>query len=123
MTHLAFEAGLDIYLMCHTLEKQVEVLETLMKIAEDPRIPKMMWDAPLRRILETKQQIFNHESNVDRAHALELIGAREHIRISRRLREDLNKKRSRLEAMNAEESEASSEPSPDASADMDEGED
>lgn len=102
MTHLAFEAGLDIYLMCHTLEKQVEVLETLMKIAEDPRIPKMMWDAPLRRILETKQQIFNHENHVDRAHALELIGAREHIRISRRLREDLNKKRSRLDATDSE---------------------
>ena len=96
MTHRAFESGLDIYLVCHTLERQVEVLETLMKIAEDPRIPKMMWDAPLRRILEVKQQTFNRDSYVDRAHATELIGAREHIRISRRLREDLNKKRNRL---------------------------
>jgi beta-N-acetylhexosaminidase len=95
MTHLAFEAGLDIFLMCHTLEKQVEVLETLMKLSEDPLIPKAVWDTPLRRIIESKKQTFTGESYIDRAHAAELIGAREHVRISRRLREDLNKKRNR----------------------------
>lgn len=95
MTHLAFEAGLDIFLMCHTLEKQVEVLETLMKLSEDPLIPKAVWDTHLRRIIESKKQTFTGENYIDRAHATELIGAREHIRISRRLREDLNKKRNR----------------------------
>ena len=95
MTHLAFEAGLDIFLMCHTLEKQVEVLETLIKISEDPMVPKAIWDMPLKRIIEAKKQTFTGESYIDRAHAAELIGAREHVRISRRLREDLNKKRNR----------------------------
>ena len=95
MTHLAFDAGLDIFLMCHTLEKQVEVLETLMKISENPMVPKAVWDLPLKRIIETKKQIFTGENYIDRAHAAELIGAREHIRISRRLREDLNKKRNK----------------------------
>lgn len=95
MTHLAFEAGLDLFLMCHTLEKQVEVLETLMKISENPSIPKAVWDMPLKRILEVKQHNISRETYIDRAHALELIGAREHGRISRRLREDLNKKRTR----------------------------
>jgi beta-N-acetylhexosaminidase len=93
MTHLAFEAGLDIFLMCHTLEKQVEVLETLIKISETA--PKTVWDSPLRRILTVKQRYFNRDNYIDRAHAMELIGAREHVRISRRLREDLNKRRLR----------------------------
>ena len=95
MTHLAFEAGLDIFLMCHTIERQVEVLETLMKISEDPAVPKAIWDAPLRRIIDLKKQTFTGEIHIDRAHAAELIGAREHVRISRRLREDLNKKRNK----------------------------
>ena len=105
MTHLAFEAGLDIFLMCHTLEKQVEVLETLLKIAEDPKVSKTAWDSPLRRIITVKQRYFNRDNYIDRAHALELIGAREHVRISRRLREDLNKRRLRQ----AEQSAAASE--------------
>lgn len=95
MTHLAFEAGLDIFLMCHSIERQVEVLETLMKISEDPTVPKAIWDAPLRRIIDLKKQTFTGETHIDRVHAAELIGAREHIRISRRLREDLNKKRNK----------------------------
>jgi beta-N-acetylhexosaminidase len=102
MTHRAFEAGLDIYLMCHTLEKQVEVLETLIKIAEDPRVPKSAWDSPLRRIITVKKNCFNHENYIDRVHAMELIGAREHVRISRRLREDLNKRRNKLAEAEAE---------------------
>ena len=102
MTHRAFEAGLDLYLMCHTLEKQVEVLETLLKIAEDPRVPKSAWDSPLRRIITVKRNCFNHENYIDRSHAMELIGAREHVRISRRLREDLNKRRNKIAEAEAE---------------------
>ena len=106
MTHLAFDSGLDIYLMCHTLDQQVEVLETLMKISENPQVPKAIWDSPLRRIIELKKQIFTNENTIDRTHAAELIGAREHVRISRRLREDLNKKRSRLAEQNTQDLEA-----------------
>lgn len=106
MTHLAFDAGLDIYLMCHTLDQQVEVLETLMKISENPQVPKAVWDSPLRRIIELKKQVFTNENTIDRTHAAELIGAREHVRISRRLREDLNKKRNRLAEQNTQDLEA-----------------
>ena len=113
MTHLAFNAGLDVFLMCHSLDKQVEVLETLLRIAEDPNVPKEAWDNPLRRILTIKQQQFNSDNYIDRSHALELIGAREHVRISRRLREDLNKRR--LKQQESKESQATSEEPSEAS--------
>jgi beta-N-acetylhexosaminidase len=89
-THLAFEAGLDCFLVCHSLDKQVEVLETLLKIAENGT-PKGLWDNPMQRILNVKRKHCRFERHIDRTHALELIGAREHTRISRRLRDELVK--------------------------------
>jgi beta-N-acetylhexosaminidase len=97
ITNLGFEAGLDLFLVCHSLDRQVEVLETLLKIAERDLVPKMVWDTPLDRILSLKRRYIGqrHKSEllVDREHARELIGAREHQRISRRLRDELNKLR------------------------------
>jgi beta-N-acetylhexosaminidase len=90
-THLAFEAGLDIFLVCHNLDQQMEVLETLMKLSENPSIPKPVWDQPLRRIFEIKQKHLRKIRHIDKTHALELIGTREHMRISRRLRDEMSK--------------------------------
>ena len=91
VTHLGLEAGLDLFLVCHSLERQVEVLETLMKVAESGALPKSSWDIPLQRIVQVKRNHFRARKTVNRAHARELIGAREHLRISRRLRDELNK--------------------------------
>ena len=91
VTHLGLEAGLDLFLVCHSLERQVEVLETLMKVAESGALPKPSWDIPLQRIVQVKRNHFRARKTVNRAHARELIGAREHLRISRRLRDELNK--------------------------------
>jgi beta-N-acetylhexosaminidase len=91
VTHLGLEAGLDLFLVCHSLERQVVVLETLMKVAESGALPKSSWDIPLQRIVQVKRNHFRARKTVNRAHARELIGAREHLRISRRLRDELNK--------------------------------
>ncbi len=91
VTHLGLEAGLDLFLVCHSLERQVAVLETLMKVAESGALPKPSWDIPLQRIVQVKRNHFRARKTVNRAHARELIGAREHLRISRRLRDELNK--------------------------------
>ena len=100
-TRLGFDAGLDLFLVCHSLDRQVEVLETLLKIAEEG-LPKMVWDTPLDRLLNLKRRYIaqRHKSDllVDREHARELIGAREHQRISRRLRDELNKLKAKEEA-------------------------
>ena len=93
--HLGFEAGLDCFLICHSIDKQVEALETLLKIAEDPKVPRGLWDIPMQRILGVKQRRCRFTRQIDRAHAGELIGAREHLRISRRLRDELVKSRNR----------------------------
>lgn len=91
VAHRGLEAGLDVFLVCHTLERQVAVLETLMKVAESGVVPKASWDIPLQRIIEVKRNHFRPSKKVNRAHARELIGAREHLRISRRLRDELNR--------------------------------
>jgi len=91
VTHMGFNAGLDLFLVCHDIDKQVTVLETLLKIAESEVVPKMVWDVPLNRIGQVKRNHFRSRSAIDRVHAKELIGAREHQRISRRLRDEFNK--------------------------------
>ena len=87
MTHLAFEAGLDLFLVCHTLEKQMEVLETLVHIGEQNIVSKSAWEAPIQRIVNLKRKRCPENRTIDRVHASELIGAREHSRIARRLRD------------------------------------
>jgi len=69
----------------------VEVLETLMRVAESGALPKASWDVPVQRIVQVKRDHFRQSRKVNRAHARELIGAREHLRISRRLRDELVK--------------------------------
>lgn len=96
VTHMGFNAGLDLFLVCHDLDKQVTVLETLLKIAESDVVPKMIWDVPLTRITQVKRNHFRTRPAIDRVHAKELIGAREHQRISRRLRDEFNKLQANL---------------------------
>ena len=115
---MGFNAGLDLFLVCHDIEKQVCVLETLLKIAESEVVPKMVWDVPLSRIGNVKRNHFRTRANIDRAHAKELIGAREHQRISRRLRDEFNKLQASLkgpEPAQAAEPELSEEVTPNPS--------
>lgn len=81
------EAGLDVFLVCHTLEEQVTVLETLLKQAESNNFPKHVWERNHRRVRDLKARHFRVMRSVDRGHARELVGNREHQRIARRLRE------------------------------------
>ncbi|MBM4293112.1 MAG: beta-N-acetylhexosaminidase, partial [Deltaproteobacteria bacterium] len=73
VTHLGLEAGLDLFLVCHSLERQVEVLETLMRVAESGALPKASWDVPVQRIVQVKRDHFRQSRKVNRAHARELI--------------------------------------------------
>ena len=81
------EAGLDVFLVCHTLEEQITVLETLLKQAEGGNFPKHVWERNHRRVRDLKSRHFRVMRSVDRGHARELVGNREHQRIARRLRE------------------------------------
>ncbi|MCB9524692.1 MAG: beta-N-acetylhexosaminidase [Myxococcales bacterium] len=83
----ALEAGNDLFLVCHTVDKQVAVLETLLKLWEQKKYPKHLWDKAFRRIREVKARHFRVVRTIDRGHARELIGNREHARISRRVKD------------------------------------
>ncbi len=86
-TLLGLEAGLDLFLVCHSLERQVAVLETLMKEAETGSYPKHLWERSYNRIRDLKARHFRVVRTVDRAHAREVVGNREHQRIARRLKD------------------------------------
>jgi beta-N-acetylhexosaminidase len=86
-TMAAVEAGNDLFMVCHSLEKQTIVLETLLKLAESGKYPKHLWDKSFRRIRDVKADHFRVVRTLDRTHARELVGNREHARISRRLRD------------------------------------
>lgn len=86
-TLTALEAGVDIFMCCHSLDKQVAILETLLKQAESSTYPKFLWDKNYRRVYDMKKKHFHVVRTLDRAHARELVGNREHQRISRRLKD------------------------------------
>ncbi len=79
-------AGVDLFLVCHSLDKQVEVLEALLKEAEKG-YPKHLIERSSNRIREHKKRHFRVVRTIDRGHARELVGNREHQRIARRLKE------------------------------------
>lgn len=86
-TRLALAAGVDLFLVCKSIDEQVLVLETLMKEAEEGRYPKHLWERGFRRIRDVKARHFRVLRSVDRVHARELVGNREHLRIARRLKD------------------------------------
>ena len=86
-TLLGLEAGLDLFLVCHTLDQQVAVLETLLKEAETGAYPKHLWERSFNRIRDLKARHFRVVRTVDRVHAREVLGNREHQRIARRLKD------------------------------------
>lgn len=87
VTVTALEAGVDLFMVCHSLDKQVEVLETLLRQAEGSSYPKFLWEKQYKRVYEVKKKHFHVVRSLDRTHAKELVGNREHVRISRRLKE------------------------------------
>ena len=86
-TLLALEAGVDLFLVCHTRESQVTVLETLFKEFEKGSYPKHLWDRGFHRIHDLKSRHFHVQRAIDRVHAREIVGNREHQRIARRVRD------------------------------------
>lgn len=86
-TRLGLAAGIDLFLVCHTLDEQVKVLETMLKEAESNRYPSHVWERNYTRIRDIKARHFRVLRSIDREHARELIGNREHQRISRRLKD------------------------------------
>lgn len=83
----ALDAGVDLFLVCHSIDKQVQVLETLLRQAESKAYPKHLWERGFRRVRDLKARHFRVQRSVDRQHARELVGNREHQRISRRLKD------------------------------------
>jgi beta-N-acetylhexosaminidase len=86
-TRLALKAGVDLFLCCHSIDQQVLVLETLLKEAEENRYPNHLWERGFQRVRNVKRRHFRVVRTIDRVHARELVGNREHLRISRRLKD------------------------------------
>ncbi len=86
-TRLALEAGVDLFMVCHSVDAQVKVLETLLDAAETGRFPKHLWERGYKRVRDVKARHFRVLRTVDRVHARELVGNREHQRIARRLKD------------------------------------
>ena len=84
---LGLEAGLDIFLVCHSLDAQVEILETLLKQAESGALPLSVWEHNYDRILNLKRRHFRRIRQIDRGFAREQIGSRDHQRIAARLQD------------------------------------
>lgn len=84
---LGLEAGLDLFLVCHTVDRQVALLEALLKEAETGSYPKHLWERSYNRIRDIKARHFRVVRSVDRVHAREVVGNREHQRIARRLKD------------------------------------
>ncbi len=86
-TVLAFEAGVDLFLCCKEIDKQVLILETLLRLVEKGGYPQHMLERGYRRVRDIKARHFRVIRTIDRQHARELVGNREHARIARRLRD------------------------------------
>ncbi len=86
-TKQGLAAGLDVFMCCHSLDRQVQVLETLLKEAEGGRYPKHLWERAYSRVRDVKRRHFRVVRTLDRDHAHELVGNREHQRIARRLKD------------------------------------
>ncbi|MFN3201948.1 MAG: beta-N-acetylhexosaminidase [Bradymonadia bacterium] len=86
-TNLALEAGVELFMVCHDRDRQVAVLETLLKAYEGNKYPKHMWDRFFGRIRDVKARHFRVIRTIDRVHAREVVGNREHQRIARRLKD------------------------------------
>ena len=61
--------------------------DALIKEAESGRFPNHVWERNHRRVRDIKARHFRVMRSIDRIHARELVGNREHQRIARRLRE------------------------------------
>lgn len=84
---MALEAGVEIFLICRTREQQILGMETLLKMLEQKKYPKHLWERSFKKIHDLKARHFRVVRSIDRAHAREVIGNREHQRIARRLRD------------------------------------
>ena len=61
--------------------------QSLLDEALKNRYPKHLWERGFRRIRDVKARHFRVLRSVDRQHARELVGNREHMRIARRLKD------------------------------------
>jgi len=84
---LGLEAGIDLFLVCHSVDQQVSLLEALLREAETGSYPKHLWERSYQRVRDVKARHFRVVRSIDRGHAREVVGNREHQRISRRLKD------------------------------------
>jgi beta-N-acetylhexosaminidase len=84
---LALEAGIDVFMICGDRDRQVLAMETLLREAERGNYPKHLWERTYTRIRDIKARHFRVLRSIDRVHAREVVGNREHQRIARRLRD------------------------------------
>ncbi len=84
---LALEAGVDIFIVGNDRDRQVKAMELLLHEAEKGSYPKHLWDRTYTRVRDLKARHFRVVRTIDRTHAREVVGNREHQRISRRLRD------------------------------------
>ena len=82
-----FDAGVDLMMITGSVEEQVKVLETMVKIVETQNYPQHMLERSYRRVRDIKARHFRVLRTIDRNNARELVGNREHFRIARRLRD------------------------------------
>ncbi|MSP71349.1 MAG: beta-N-acetylhexosaminidase [Myxococcales bacterium] len=82
---LGLEAGIDLFMVCQTIDKQVELLEALLHQAETGDYPKQSWERGCQRVRDLKARHLRVIRSIDRAHVREVVGNREHQRIARRL--------------------------------------
>ncbi|MBV72181.1 MAG: hypothetical protein CMH52_12710 [Myxococcales bacterium] len=82
-----FESGVDLMKISGTLDEQVQVLEQILRIVENGNYPHHMLERSFRRVRDIKARHFRVLRTIDRQHARELVGNREHFRIARRLRD------------------------------------
>jgi len=82
-----FEAGVDLMNISGGIDEQVLVLETLLKLVEKANYPVHILERNYRRVRDIKARHFRVLRTIDRQHARELVGNREHFRIARRLRD------------------------------------
>ena len=68
-----FEAGVDLFLVCRSLDQQVLVLETLIKLVEKQNYPAHMLERTYRRVRDIKARHFRVLRTIDREHARELV--------------------------------------------------
>ena len=78
----AIDADIDIILICHSMEKQVKALETVLKKVIDIKIPMKRMDASSERITKVRNRYILPYKPVDIDQVDQIVGCPEHHEIA-----------------------------------------